>query len=77
MKSHSVGQEDWHRVLYVPTWGYDCDEEATGGKCFTEKQSEATRRSKEDAHRRTAWMREHGERVIVIRLRPAAAFSKS
>jgi hypothetical protein len=67
--------DQWDRVLYVPTWGYDCDEENTGGKAFSEKQREATRRSKQDAHERAAWMREHGENVIVIRLRPRATTS--
>ena len=67
--------DQWDRVLYVPTWGYDCDEENTGGKAFSEKQSEATRRSKQDAHERAAWMRDGGENVIVIRLRPRSAAS--
>lgn len=62
-------QDAWYRVLYCPTWGYDCDETAYG-KAYTEKQSQATRRTKTEAHNLAAQFRENGQPTIVIRLRP-------
>lgn len=63
--------DSWPRVLHCPTWGYDCDE-TVRGKQYTDRQSEATRRSKTDAHELARQYREHGQPTTVIRLRPRA-----
>lgn len=64
-------KDNWYRVLYCPTWGYDCDE-TEYGKQYTDKQSQATRRSKAEAHDLARQFREYGQPTIVIRLRPRA-----